>query len=104
MGHSDCGNSGLSGYLLLILCAVGLLMIGTQVSGVGNGVSGTELRGSHQAQILRESASQEIAGQPLLANFNLSLETKENADFLLTPALLVQEALRDDTVITYPTE
>jgi hypothetical protein len=29
---------------------------------------------------------------------------KENADFFLTPALLVQEAISNDIVITYPTE
>jgi hypothetical protein len=39
-----------------------------------------------------------------LGPFQPSLEMKENADFLLTPALLVQEALSDDVVITYPTE
>ncbi len=36
--------------------------------------------------------------------FQPSLETKENMDFLLTPALLMQEAMSQDTVITYPTE
>jgi hypothetical protein len=33
-----------------------------------------------------------------------SLEMKENADFLLTAALLVQEAISDDIIITYPSE
>lgn len=33
-----------------------------------------------------------------------SLEKKENVDFLLTPALLMQEVMSDDIVITYPTE
>jgi hypothetical protein len=33
-----------------------------------------------------------------------SLEKKENVDFVLTPALLMQEAMSEDTVITYPTE
>ena len=37
-------------------------------------------------------------------NFNTSLEMKENVDFLLTPALLVQEAISEDVVITYPSE
>ncbi len=33
-----------------------------------------------------------------------SLEKKEIVDFVLTPALLMQEAMSDDVVITYPTE
>ncbi|MBN1975420.1 MAG: hypothetical protein JW787_17420 [Sedimentisphaerales bacterium] len=33
-----------------------------------------------------------------------SLEKKENVDFVLTPALLMQEAMSDDIIITYPTE
>ncbi len=36
--------------------------------------------------------------------FKPSLEMKENVDFLLTPALVVQEVLSKDVVITYPTE
>ena len=38
------------------------------------------------------------------ANFQPSLEMKENVDFLLTPVLLVQEAISEDVVITYPSE
>lgn len=34
----------------------------------------------------------------------LSTEVKENTDFLLTPALLVQEALNDSVIPTYPRE
>lgn len=36
--------------------------------------------------------------------FEPSLEMKENVEFLLTPALLVQEAISEDIVITYPIE
>jgi hypothetical protein len=36
--------------------------------------------------------------------FKSSFEMKENTDFLLTPALLVHEAISDDILITYPTE
>ena len=42
--------------------------------------------------------------QSSLGNFQSSLEMKENVDFLLTPAILVQEAISDDVVITYPSE
>lgn len=40
----------------------------------------------------------------MTGNFRPSLDMRENVDFLLTPALLVQEAMSDDVVITYPTE
>ena len=33
-----------------------------------------------------------------------SLAVREQVDFLLTPALLVQEAISDDVVLTYPEE
>jgi hypothetical protein len=36
--------------------------------------------------------------------FEPSLEMKENVDFLLTPALLVQEAISEEIVVTYPSE
>jgi hypothetical protein len=36
--------------------------------------------------------------------FRPSLEMKENADFLLSPALLMQEALSEDIITTYPSE
>lgn len=37
-------------------------------------------------------------------SFQSSLEMKENVDFLLTPALLIQEVLSEEILITYPTE
>jgi hypothetical protein len=33
-----------------------------------------------------------------------SVLTREQVDFLLTPALLVQEAVSEDVVLTYPEE
>jgi hypothetical protein len=36
--------------------------------------------------------------------FRPSLEMRENVDFLLTPALLVQEAMSQDVLTTYPWE
>jgi hypothetical protein len=36
--------------------------------------------------------------------FGPSLEMRENVDFLLTPALLVQEAISTDIIPTYPCE
>jgi hypothetical protein len=47
--------------------------------------------------------------EPALLNVDyrmadLSLAVREQVDFLLTPALLVQEAVSDDVVLTYPEE
>ncbi len=36
--------------------------------------------------------------------FEPSLEMRENVDFLLTPALLVQDAISEGVIITYPEE
>jgi hypothetical protein len=35
---------------------------------------------------------------------DLSLAAREQVDFLLTPALLVQEAASEDVILTYPEE
>ena len=35
---------------------------------------------------------------------DISLEVREQDDFLLTPALLVQEAISDGVILTYPEE
>lgn len=45
---------------------------------------------------------QAIAG--IKGSFDASLEMRENADFLLTPALLIQEAISEGIVVTYPSE
>ena len=52
----------------------------------------------------KEHIARRIASGYGLGPFQPSLEMKEDADFLLTPALLIQEALSDDIVITYPME
>jgi hypothetical protein len=49
--------------------------------------------------VVREGLSKRF-----LPNFESSLEMRENADFLLAPALLVQNAISRDVVITYPSE
>ena len=71
---------------------------------------GERLTASLQAQPDRDPEAQakqaafEAATRTAAMGFAPSLEMKENADFLLTPALLVQEAIRDDVVLTYPSE
>jgi len=50
------------------------------------------------------AAALRAASRAATMGFSPSLEMKENVDFLLTPALLVQEAISDDIIITYPSE
>jgi hypothetical protein len=104
MKRSGYRRNGLSGYLLSILFATTLLLMGRQVWGARYGLSRTELKPNGEAGTLADSVGRQVGGQVGLGNFDLSLEAKENADFLLTPALLVQEALREDIIITYPME
>ncbi len=51
----------------------------------------------------REPVGRQILSAATQA-FRPSLEMKENVDFLLTPALLVQEAMSAEVVTTYPSE
>ena len=51
----------------------------------------------------QNTVARQILGAATQA-FRPSLEMKENVDFLLTPALLVQEAMSKETVVTYPSE
>ncbi len=44
------------------------------------------------------------ASKTATGGFAPSLEMKENTDFLLTPALLVQEAMSQDVIASYPSE
>jgi hypothetical protein len=49
--------------------------------------------------------AEQLAAKQLLPNFAPSLEARESTDFLLTPALLMQqEAISDRTSLTYPEE
>ena len=61
-----------------------------------NGLTGTEQRA--------RSAALRAATRTATGGFSPSLEMKENVDFLLTPALLVQEAISEGVIITYPSE
>ncbi|OHB79637.1 MAG: hypothetical protein A2Z25_00485 [Planctomycetes bacterium RBG_16_55_9] len=90
--------------LTKLLVSIVIFILLTQVLG-----DNPKPRPSRPRQIpVPEAQKERIAGQ-IASNygggpFQLSLETKEHADFLLTPALLVQEAICDDIIITYPTE
>jgi hypothetical protein len=51
-----------------------------------------------------EEMARTFAASKVLGNFPPSLSAREAEDFLLTPAILVQESLSDKVVVTYPSE
>lgn len=52
----------------------------------------------------RDKIAKDLAISYGIGYFKSSLQMKENVDFLLTPAMIVQEAISEDIVVTYPTE
>jgi len=74
---------------------------------VGSSGAGTPAKNPNIPAGLRErarAASLQAATRAVTVNSTSSLEMKENVDFLLTPALLMQEVISDDIIITYPSE
>jgi len=59
---------------------------------------------AQRAKARAREAALKAAMNAATMGFAPSLEMKENTDFLLTPALLVQEVLSDDLIVTYPSE
>ena len=51
-----------------------------------------------------QSRAEQLAAEAAEGLFEPSLHAMENVDFLLTPALLLQDALLDDVVNAYPAE
>ena len=80
---------------VIVLIIVIMLLLFFQFAFAGNAAS---------VRNRRQSNSQPEFLQSALSNFQTSLEMKENVDFLLTPALIVQEVISEDVVITYPSE
>jgi hypothetical protein len=56
------------------------------------------------ATLYAEEQARSLVASHMARNFQPSLETKENVDFLLTPALLVQEHLSGGSFPGYPAE
>ena len=52
----------------------------------------------------RVGLADEIASGTFVGPSMLSLEMRENVDFLLTPALIVQGAITEGDIVTYPEE
>lgn len=77
--------------------------------GIGMGVAWPSAEAA--APGVRQTADAQAGGIPLDLGLSfdrrmadLSLAVREQVDFLLTPALLVQEAVCEDVVLTYPEE
>ncbi len=87
-----------------VLVAIGLLMLLSQVLARDQGPVPLRPRNVPVPEAHKERIAKRIASGYGLGPFQPSIEMKENADFLLTPALLVQEAISDDIIMTYPTE
>lgn len=86
---------------LICLClncsnSVSLPVTDPNTAGDPNDVTDAEQRARDAA--LRSATRTATAG------FKPSLEMKENVDFLLSPSLLMQEALSDEIITTYPSE
>ncbi|HON89980.1 MAG TPA: hypothetical protein PK373_10020 [Sedimentisphaerales bacterium] len=84
-----------------LLCV--LLCLGVGADESANGLP-PALAHTYEA---RTPAEQMTTTRHLFADFHMvdiSLEVREVDDFLLTPALLVQEAVSDGVILTYPEE
>jgi hypothetical protein len=87
---------GLAIILMLgVICALWLGHVPSQ---------GQEKSGPAQPMAGMSPQVQESVSRAMDVGFGPSLEMRENVDFLLTPALLVQEAISTDIIPTYPCE
>lgn len=92
-----------TGYVITLVALL-LLILFTQVLGDNQSPRPPRSRSGQIPEAQKQQIAGQLASGYVLGMFQPSLEMKENADFLLTTALLMQEALSDDIVITYPTE
>lgn len=88
----------------LIFAVIVLLILLSRVFGGGQALQPDGQKRFSIPDAQKKRTAKRIASDYSLGNFMPSILMKENVDFLLTPALLVQEVLSDDVVITYPTE
>lgn len=88
----------------MILLAIVVLMLLSQVLADSRTPASARTRHVPVPEAQKQRIARGLAANYGLGPFQPSLEMKENVDFLLTPALLVQEAICEDVVITYPTE
>ena len=92
-----------TGYTRVVVMIL-LLVLLTQVLGDDRSPRSPGPRRDPVPAAQKDRIAGRLADGYALGSFRPSLEMKENADFFLTPALLVQEAICDDIIMTYPTE
>ena len=89
----------------LVIVAMSLLLYLVMDSGKADLPPG--LQRLHEAEELGEEEGVKAQQAIFHTNYrmaDISLAVREQVDFLLTPALLVQEAVSDGVVLTYPEE
>ena len=93
-------------YIVIFLCIVCLcLSCSTFVSlPVAEPNTASEPNAVTDAEQRARDIAMRSATRMATTGFRPSLEMKENADFLISPALLMQEALSDEIITTYPSE
>jgi len=90
-----------AGLLAVLICTL-LCLIAGNVQGSRELPPG--IRQSAEATTTEEKATIDRRLRMNSRMVDTSLEVREQVDFLLTPALLVQEAISDGVVLTYPEE
>ena len=88
---------------IILLGVVSLLLFGSTRNQASVSVDASDESEARSVQQLPPEVTRQIMGQTS-ADFAVSQEMKENADFLLTPAILLQDAMSEGIVITYPSE
>jgi hypothetical protein len=86
-------------------CIVLVVLMG-MLLGLGMGAAKAPDQGTPPG-LRRLEEDMKTGGPLIIVNYqmaDLSLAVREQVDFLLTPALLVQEAVSDDVILTYPEE
>ena len=87
--------------LAMPICILSCLAIGEARTSGGEGPSG--VRGTNTARTREVGLVVPHHSIPYRM-WDLSLDVREQTDSLLTPALLVQEAISEDVILTYPVE
>jgi hypothetical protein len=93
-------------YLLYLVVPIGIVLAVCFSLASGSSTI-IDIKNTNNSDSILGGANPTVREQILKAAtqpFDPSLEMKENVDFLLTPALIVQQAVSDNVVITYPSE
>jgi hypothetical protein len=100
--NSNTKNSIKSTATIFVIIILLILCFG--IAPGNNDVSTAKEPNAVSRQKQRQEEIKKQLSRSATGNFQTSLEMKENVDFVLTPALLVQEVISEDNVITYPSE